>query len=175
MTATEYESALKDALIELSESRAQAERLHIAMNLLSNRGIEDFATISTSNGCHHTFGIGVAVGVPLTKGQLADFRSYLSGQRTKEVVVVVWKSQWPALNIRQISVFSPENFRLEAEALRSTSEHNHAGEPNAIGVVELQELMEKVVPLLDGAEQHYRATRIRRASKGGDVPPATAM
>lgn len=35
MTATEYESALEESLIELSESRAHAERMHIAVNLLS--------------------------------------------------------------------------------------------------------------------------------------------
>lgn len=106
------------------------------------------------------------MGVPPGEGQLGDFPNFLSGQRSKEVVVVVWRSQWPALNIRQISVFSPETFRLAAEALRTESEHSHAGEPSAIGIAELRGLMEKVVPLLDAAEKHCRVTRIRRPSKG---------
>jgi hypothetical protein len=171
MTIDEYESALDESLIELSESKAQVERQHVAMNLLSNRGIENFAVFRTSNGCNHSFGIGVAVGVPLAKEQLSDLRSSLSGVRSRDVVVVVWRSAWPELNLRQISVFSPDSLRVQAVALRSETEHSHASDPFAIGVRELSDLIERVVPLLDGAEQRYRATFIYKGKRRNNRCP----
>lgn len=64
---------------------------------------------------------------------------------------------------------------MEAEAHRTSTAHSHAGEAAAIGVVELKELMEKIVPLIDGAERHYRATRIRQGSIDTSALACTIM